>query len=169
MRKCLFSVRCLFVSWRATLILLAIYAVLLAMATFIEKVQGTSVARELIYNQPLFYFLQLLMVLQFIAVGIHKRLWRQRKYGFVLLHVAFIVILAGALVTNMFGFEGIIHIREGETTSVLHQQEWIRKLPFSLRLDDFNLVRYPGSHSPSSFESFLTVFQMTEHDLNTSI
>ena len=76
MRKCLFSVRCLFVSWRATLILLAIYAVLLAMATFIEKVQGTSVARELIYNQPLFYFLQLLMVLQFIAVGIHKRLWR---------------------------------------------------------------------------------------------
>ena len=71
MRKCLFSVRCLFVSWRATLILLAIYAVLLAMATFIEKVQGTSVARELIYNQPLFYFLQLLMVLQFIAVGIH--------------------------------------------------------------------------------------------------
>ena len=88
MRKCLFSVRCLFVSWRATLILLAIYAVLLAMATFIEKVQGTSVARELIYNQPLFYFLQLLMVLQFIAVGIHKRLWRQRKYGIVLLHVA---------------------------------------------------------------------------------
>lgn len=158
MRKCLFSVRCLFVSWRATLILLAIYAVLLAMATLIEKVQGTSVARELIYNQPLFYFLQLLMVLQFIAVGIHKRLWRQRKYGIVLLHVAFIVILAGALVTNMFGFEGIIHIREGETTSVLHQQEGIRKLPFSLRLDDFNLVRYPGSHSPSSFESFLTVF-----------
>ncbi len=32
-----------------------------------------------------------------------------------------------------------------------------RPLPFSIRLDDFKLVRYPGSHSPSSFESFLTI------------
>jgi len=39
------------------------------------------------------------------------------KYGVLLLHISFIVILLGALVTNMFGFEGIVHIREGETVS----------------------------------------------------
>jgi len=31
------------------------------------------------------------------------------------------------------------------------------KLPFSLRLDDFQLERYPGSSSPSSYASQVTV------------
>lgn len=147
----------LFSSWRLTLLLLALYALFLAVATFIEKSQGTAAARALIYNQPLFYLLQLLMAVQFIVMGVRRQLWRQRKYGAWLLHIAFIVILAGALVTNLFGYEGIVHIREGETTSLLRQTDGTRRLPFSLRLDDFKLVRYPGSHSPSSYESFLTI------------
>lgn len=157
MKNLFLSAKSLFVSWRFTLILLVIYALLLGVATFIENAQGTPVARKLIYNQPLFYLLQLLMVVQFIVVGVRMRLWQQRKYGIWLLHVAFILILAGAMVTNLFGFEGVVHIREGETTSQLHLTDGTRELPFSLRLDDFKLVRYPGSHSPSSFESFLTV------------
>ena len=31
------------------------------------------------------------------------------------------------------------------------------KLPFSIILNDFRLVRYPGSESPSSYESDLTI------------
>jgi len=31
-------------------------------------------------------------------------------------------------------------------------------IPFSLRLDDFFLERYPGSNSPSWFESKVTLF-----------
>lgn len=147
----------LFASWRFTLLLLAVYALVLAAATFIEHAKGTPVARQLVYNQPLFYLLQLLLAVQFVATSVRMRLWQQRKYGIGLLHVAFIVILAGALVTNLFGFEGIVHIREGETTSLLHQQGQTRELPFSIRLDDFKLVRYPGSRSPSSFESYLTI------------
>lgn len=151
------AIKNLFASWRFTLILLSVYAIMLAAATWIESSKGTSVARQWVYNQPLFYLLQLLMAVQFMVVAVRMRLWQQRKYGVGLLHVAFIVILAGALVTNLFGFEGIVHIREGETTSLLYQQGQTRELPFSIRLDDFKLVRYPGSHSPSSFESFLTI------------
>lgn len=147
----------MFISWRFALILLVVYAIALAVATFIEKVQGTSVARKLIYNQPIFYLLQLLMVIQFIVIGIRMQLWKQRKYGICLFHVSFIVILTGALVTNLFGFEGIVHIREGETTSQLHLTDGTHELPFTIHLDDFKLLRYPGSHSPSSFESFLTI------------
>lgn len=157
MKKHFSPLKRLFVSWRFTLILLVIYAVSLSAATFIEKTQGTPVARELVYNQPFFYLLQLLMVVQFIATSVRMRLWRQDKYGILLFHVAFMVILAGALITNLFGFEGIVHIREGETTSLLRQPHGTRELPFSLRLDDFKLVRYPGSNSPSSFESFLVI------------
>ena len=157
MKICFPAVKRLFVSWRFTLILLSVYAVVLAAATFIESAKGTPVARQLVYNQPLFYLLQFLMVLEFFAVSVRMRLLQQRKYCVGLLHVAFMVILIGALVTNLFGFEGIVHIREGETVSLLHQQGKTRELPFSIRLDDFRLVRYPGSRSPSSFESFLTI------------
>lgn len=147
-----------FTSTHLALVLMILYAVGLAAATFIEKYQGTSVARQWVYNQPLFYLLPLLMMVQFLAMSARLRLWQQRKYGAFLLHIALAVILAGASVTHLFGFEGIIHIREGETTSRLLMHDGsTRQLPFSLRLDDFKLTRYPGSRSPSSFESFLTI------------
>ena len=44
MKKFLSSVKNMFISWRFALILLVVYAIVLAVATFIEKVQGTSVA-----------------------------------------------------------------------------------------------------------------------------
>lgn len=149
--------KAMFTSWKITLILLVHYVILLAAATFVEKSQGMDMARITIYNNPLFYLLQFLLILNFCATAWQARLWQQRKYGVLLLHVSFIVILLGALVTNLFGFEGIVHIREGETVSHLRTTEDTRPLPFSIRLDDFKLVRYPGSHSPSSFESFLTI------------
>ena len=157
MKKVRFSLKAMFTSWKITLILLVHYVILLAAATFVEKSQGTAMAREMIYNNPLFYFLQLLLILNFCSTAWQARLWSRRKYGILLLHVSFVVILLGALITNIFGFEGIVHIREGETVSYMRTTEDQRPLPFSIRLDDFKLVRYPGSRSPSSFESFLTI------------
>ena len=157
MEKVRSSLKGMFTSWKITLILLVHYVILLAAAPFVEKSQGTAMAREVIYNNPLFYLLQLLLILNFCATAWQARLWNQRKYGILLLHISFIVILLGALVTNLFGFEGIVHIREGESTSSMRTTEAQRPLPFSIRLDDFKLVRYPGSRSPSSFESFLTI------------
>lgn len=157
MEKVRSYLKTMFSSWKITLILLVHYVILLAAATFVEKWQGTAVAREAIYNNPLFYLLQLLLVVNFCATAWKARLWQQRKYGILVLHISFIVILLGALVTNLFGFEGIVHIREGETACFMQTTAARRPLPFCIRLDDFRLVRYPGSRSPSSFESFLTI------------
>jgi cytochrome c-type biogenesis protein CcsB len=57
----------------------------------------------------------------------------------------------------------------GATTTVNGQEMTLRygskitRLPFSLRLDDFQLERYPGSNSPSSFASEVTVLDETRH------
>ncbi len=157
MKNILGKVGTVFASWRCTLALLVVYALLLAAATFVEKAWGTPVAKEWIYHNPLFFVLQALMVVQFVVLAVRTRLWQRRRWGTLILHAAFVVILLGALITHLFGFEGIVHIREGETTSTLRQKDGIRQLPFSIRLDDFKLVRYPGSRSPSSYESFLTL------------
>ena len=69
MKKVSSSLKAMFTSWKITLILLVHYVILLAAATFVEKAQGTAMAREIIYNNPLFYLLQFLLILNFCATA----------------------------------------------------------------------------------------------------
>lgn len=146
-----------FASWQSALLMLVLYAGMLGGATFVEHLHGTQAARQWIYHHPFFILFQLLMVVQFFLLSVRVCLWQRRKWGTWILHVAWIVILSGALCTHLWGYEGLIHLREGESTSSLQLSDGVCELPFSVRLDDFRLVRYPGSHSPSSYESFLTI------------
>ena len=149
----------LFSSYKTSIVLLLVYAAILAAATFIEKFVGTVAAKMLVYYSPLFIFLQLLLVLNFIIILIENRFLHKRRGSLLTIHTAFIVILSGALTTHLFGKEGTVHIREGETSSrmVMHTSKGTvyETLPFSLELTDFRLVYYPGSQSPSSYESDL--------------
>ena len=52
-------------SYKASIVLLLIYAVGLALATFVEKWMGTQAAKMMIYYSPLFLFLQFLLVVNF--------------------------------------------------------------------------------------------------------
>lgn len=148
-------------SYRTTLFLLMAYAVLSALATVIEKYYGTPVAKALIYYSPLFLLLQLLMAINVICLTIRKKLLKFQKWGYLTVHVSFIVILAGALVTHLFSEEGMLHLRKGEKSRFVLMQEngmqKMRSFPFEVELADFRLTRYPGSQSPSSYESFLRI------------
>ena len=55
-------------SYKASIVLLLIYATGLATATFVEKQMGTEAAKMLIYYSPLFIFLQFLLVMNFLLV-----------------------------------------------------------------------------------------------------
>lgn len=155
-------------SFVTTLCLLLAYAFLLAAATFIEKYQGTAVARELIYNNYGFYLLQLLLAVNFVAATIGQlKSKKNRKTGMLILHFALIVILAGAWITATFSTEGMIHLRKGEATSTMVLMEpgkqpdltqpKTAELPFRITLNDFKLMRYPGSQSPSAYESHVFI------------
>lgn len=148
-------------SAKAAIVMMALYAASLAAATFIEKQMGTGAARSLVYHSPVFMFLQLLMVVNFCLSARQRRLWQRRKWGALLVHGAFAVVLCGAFVTHTFGEEGILHLREGERKDYLEVMtgEGVarHRLPFSVELEDFILTRYPGSESPSSYESRVVV------------
>lgn len=156
------SIYKVFSSFRFTVILMAVYALLLAVATIIEKIYGTPVAKEIVYYSPVFFFLQLLLIVNFLVYSRNHQYLSGRRPGVVLTHLAFAVIIAGAVTTHFAGEEGILHIREGETADSMTVMDGgvnrVVSLPFSVRLDDFVLERYPGSGSPSSYESFVTVF-----------
>lgn len=161
------------VSYPAMAVMLALYAAALAVATFVENKYGTPVARHWVYNNWLFYLLQLLLVINFVGVAARQHLVRQRKWATLVFHYAFAVILLGAFVTHLTGREGIMHIREGESSSELldpsNPTQVLETLPFSVELNDFRLVRYPGSHSPSSFESDVVVKRPGHPDKHENI
>ena len=62
-----------------TIVLLLIYAFGLAIATFIEKYQGTTAAKALIYYSPVFFLLQFLLVANFVAIVIKHQLLKRRR------------------------------------------------------------------------------------------
>ncbi len=141
----------------AMLVLLLSYAASMGIATFVESKYGTAVARGYIYNHVWFYLLQLLLVVNFIGIVWRDKMLLFRKTGMLLIHVAFMVLLTGAFITRHFGYEGILHLREGETSDKIVSDNVTRTIPFKVRLNDFQLIRYPGSHSPSSYQSDLTI------------
>lgn len=148
-------------SMRTAIILMGIYALGLASATFLEKYYGTAAAKAMIYYSPLFFLLQGLMALNFLAILFQRKGLNRGRWGFLLTHIALLVILAGAMVSHVIGEGGILHLREGECSDQL-QIETDRgtlryALPFEVELVHFTLARYPGSASPSAYESELLV------------
>lgn len=146
---------------RTAIVLMGIYAFGLAAATFLEKYFGTVTAKAMIYYSPLFFLLQGLMALNFLAILFQRNGLNRGRWGFLLTHIALLVILAGALVSHVVGEEGILHLREGERSDQLlietDRGSSRHTLPFEVELVRFTLTRYPGSASPSAYESELLV------------
>ncbi len=104
-------------------VLLLIFAVASGVATFIENDYGTETAKALVYNSKWFEAVMILLAVSLAANIIKQKLYKKEKMASFLMHSSFIVILIGAGVTRYFGYEGIMHIREGETTNQMISTE----------------------------------------------
>lgn len=115
----------MFCSIYTTIVLLAVYAILCAAATFIEAdaAYGVQAAQDMIYRTNLFNIVHLLLLLNLIAVFVYRKVWKSKKYYSIILHISFIIILLGAALTRFFGFEGVVHIREHESSNVIITDE----------------------------------------------
>jgi len=100
-----------------TVLLLMMFAISIAYATFIENDYGTETAQALIYQAWWFELLLFVGVINLIGSVIRYKLVSRKKWAILLFHLAFILIIIGAGVTRYFGFEGSMHIREGESTN----------------------------------------------------
>ena len=106
--------------------LLMIFAISIGVATFIENDFGAPSAQALVYKALWFEIMLGLLVANMIGVIFKQKLYKKQKWGSLLFHVAFIVILLGAAITRFTGQEGLMHIREGETsTSFLTDETYI--------------------------------------------
>ncbi|TNE73730.1 cytochrome C biogenesis protein [bacterium] len=108
---------------RVSVVLLFIFAVGMAVATFIENDFGTPRARTLVYNALWFEVVMGWLAINFIMQIKAYRLLSKEKWSIGLFHLGFAVTLIGAFVTRYFGFEGWAHIREGQTVSHITSAE----------------------------------------------
>lgn len=107
-------------------ILFVVFAVAMALGTFIENSYSTETSKIWIYNTRWFEIIMLLFMINFLGNIKRYRLFRKEQWPVLLLHLSFILIIGGAFVTRYFGFEGAMPIREGETADyILTQQKYV--------------------------------------------
>ncbi len=101
-------------SMKTMAVLMLIFAVSIGYATFVENDYGTPTAKALIYNARWFEVLLGLLAINLTYNIVHFKMWKKGKGLVLLFHAAFLVILIGAAITRYVGYEGMMHIREGQ-------------------------------------------------------
>ncbi|WP_200762557.1 cytochrome c biogenesis protein CcsA [Nitrosophilus alvini] len=101
------------ISMKTMVVLTLIFAVSIAVATFIENDYGTDTSWALVYAAKWFEVLQVLLGLNLLGNIIRFKLYKPKKLPAFIFHVGFLIILLGSGLTRYMGYEGVMHIREG--------------------------------------------------------
>ena len=147
------------------LILYVLVLISMAVATIVEKSQGTDYVHVHYYGAWWFILMWAVMA----ALGIYYIIQRKVKRASTwALHLSFIIILTGALITHLSAKRGMIHLRTGQPTNsyimASDDGEGMKeeKLPFSLCLQDFEAKMHDGTQAVADYSSRFTVMDGNE-------
>ncbi|SFV60439.1 Putative cytochrome C-type biogenesis protein [hydrothermal vent metagenome] len=105
-------------SMKVAVLLLFIFGITLGVATFIENDYGTQTAKSLVYNAKWFELFLFYFIATLLYNIIKFKSYKNRLPVFIF-HISFLVIAIGAILTRYVGYEGIMHIREGESSNTM--------------------------------------------------
>lgn len=131
----------------------------MAVATMVTTMKGQAYAVATIYSSAWFCALWGLLAVGGVA-WISQR--RGMRPSVLLLHGALLLILAGALVTHLTAQRGSIHLRKGEPTvgwqRTLDNGQVVQEaLPFSLKLEGFEVMYDVGTQTEANYRSTLWI------------
>lgn len=141
---------------RTAFSLLGILLLILTIATILEKIYGTDFVNEYIYSSVPFVILWGVIAITSLLYIIKSKLHRQPVI--FLLHLSLLFILAGAFTTWIYGEQGTMRVRQGEQqTSFTDSKGISHQLPFSITLNQFEIIYYKGTLAPMDFISHISV------------
>lgn len=141
---------------RTAFSLLGILLLILTIATILEKIYGTDFVNEYIYSSVPFVILWGVTAITSLLHIIKSKLHRQPVI--FLLHLSLLFILAGAFTTWIYGEQGTMRVRQGEQqTSFTDSKGISHQLPFSITLNQFEIIYYKGTLAPMDFISHISV------------
>lgn len=82
---------------------------------------------------------------------------RYTHFGFYLVHLSILIILLGAIIGSLFGFEAYVNIVEGGQTAFVNNRKNMDRIPlgFTVRCDRFTIDFYKDG-TPKEYRSNLT-------------
>ena len=116
LKKILFSTRLMSVLFIA-------FATAMAFGTFIESWYSTETARIWIYNATWFETMMVFFVINFAGNIKRYGLLKWKKWPVLLLHISWVLIIIGAFVTRYISYEGMMPIREGESSNIIYSDK----------------------------------------------
>lgn len=141
---------------RTAFSLLGILLLILTIATILEKIYGTDFVNEYIYSSVPFVILWGVTAITSLLYIIKSKLHRQPVI--FLLHLSLLFILAGAFTTWIYGEQGTMRVRQGEQqTSFTDSKGISHQLPFSITLNQFEIIYYKGTLAPMDFISHISI------------
>ncbi len=154
-------------SLKLTVALLVVLLAVLTVGTLIESKSGTEAARA-VYGAGWFRLILALFGVNLAASLVERWPWSRSHVGFGLTHGSMLVILLGSLLTDRYRLEGYLALWEGQTGNAFVVADDAnrvtggaegnqRALPFTVRLDAFEIDTYPGTGRPAMFRSRVTV------------
>jgi cytochrome c biogenesis protein len=78
-------------------------------------------------------------------------------FGVYIVHLGVLIIIAGAVIGSIFGFEADVNLKEGEETAIVQlvKGKGTRQLDFSVRCDKF-IVAFYDTGAPKTYRSDLS-------------
>ncbi len=113
------SIKDILFSTRLTAVLLFVFGVAIGVATFIENDFGTPAAKALIFNTRWLELIMVLLAINLVGNIFKYKMFQRSKITTLTFHVALIIVLIGAGITRYISYEGLMHIREGESSNVI--------------------------------------------------
>lgn len=136
---------------------LAVITLILMAASIAEHLWGTEVARNCLYTAP-----WVLVLWGVCAIASAVLVWRGRRrmgYGGVLIHLALIGMLCGALTTHLTAVTGQVELTSGdESLNTFTEPDGnIGHFPFGIKLLSNSTVYYPGTQTPMDYVSLVEI------------
>jgi cytochrome c-type biogenesis protein CcsB len=95
----------------------------MAIATFVESSYGTPTAQALVYKTHWFELIWALLALNLVNNLLKYKFFTKQRFTLGLFHISFLVILLGAAITRYFSYEGVMHIRENQSSDFILSTE----------------------------------------------
>ncbi|MEA3446719.1 MAG: cytochrome c biogenesis protein CcsA [Bacteroidota bacterium] len=130
-------------------LLLIIFAIAIGYATFIESSFGTTASKAVIYNAKWFEAILLFLSVTLIVNIFRNKLYKLKKLPVFLFHLSFLIIIVGAAFTRYNSIDGMMQIREGESSEYFSSSQ----LFFKAKISKNDKVEYFDSKTLMSLVS----------------
>ena len=130
---------------RLIITLYILIIVCIGFATVVEKYRGTAFVGEHIYGAWWFSALWAVLTVASLAYIMKQHLYK--RMAVMLLHLSFVVILVGAMVTHLTAQRDTIHLRVGIPYHLTSTSQ--------ITLKEFRIINYPGTDAPLDYQSVI--------------